>query len=113
MADFTIKQNDTYPPILTTVSDAAGPIDLTDATVEFWFRNPVTGVVRHAAATVLDQSGESKGKVQYDWVVGDTAMKGGFLFEVRVMFGGSLRMTLPIDGYFTLAVIDDIDEEND
>lgn len=110
MADFTIKQNDTYPPIPMTISDALGPIDLTGCTVEFWFKRPSTGDVFHGVATVLDQEVlENKGKVQYDWNDGDTDINGALLFEVRVIFANGKRMTLPNDGYFTVAVVNDLD----
>jgi len=40
-----IKRGDTLPKMTATLSDSAGPFDLTDATVKFIYRNVATGVV--------------------------------------------------------------------
>jgi hypothetical protein len=111
-ADITIKQNDTYPPMRVTVSDSTGPIDLTGATVEIFFRRQATGVVFHGEASILDQQ-TNPGQAEYLWTPTDTATKGGITFEVRVTLINLRRMTFPKSGYFTLVITDDIDEAND
>jgi hypothetical protein len=112
MADVMIKQNDTFPPLVVTVEDASGPVDLTGSTVELWFRRQADSSVFHGTASLLNQS-TNTGQAEYQWIPTDTAVKGVILFEVRVTFVDTRRMTLPVSGYFSVVVIDDIDEAGD
>jgi hypothetical protein len=106
MADLTIKQHDTWPPLRATLSDADGPVDLTTAdTVRFIYKEPVgvTAVVRVTTVTAA-----TDGKIEYEWVAGDTAVATTYNAEFEVTWGDGEITTFPNAGYFTFEVTPDL-----
>lgn len=104
---FYIKQHDTSPAILATLSDATGAaIDLTDATIRFHMR-PIgkTTVVVDAAASIVTAA---TGDIRYDWIGADTATIGSFQAEFEVTFPDSSIETFPNDSYVRIEIINDI-----
>lgn len=110
-ADIEIKRNDTRPFLDSTLSDANGPVDLTDATVKF-FMEDVSGntVVNQtstgALVTLQDTTG---GKVRYKWQAADTSTGGEFRAEWEVTFSDGSKASFPNDGYLSVVVRDDLD----
>lgn len=106
MADFTLKQHDTWPPIEATLSDQHGPLDLTGATVKLILKtaggSPTTVI---GACTLVSPS---SGIVEYVWVVGDTATVNTYQGEFEITWPDSTVSTVPNDSYFAVAVIADL-----
>lgn len=115
MADRTFKANDTWPPLAAVLSDANGPIDLTNATqVKLLMRtgstlvsglcqldtNPITGAR-------LDRT---LGQVFYVWVRGDTAIVGDYQVEFEITWAGTTPTTetVPNDSYDSISIIADL-----
>ena len=110
MADFEIKQNDTWPPIglITPVvlSDNNGPIDLTGATVKFLMRPADSQTIKVNSACVIVSA--AAGTVRYNWSASDTDTAGEFVFEFQITFGDGKKATVPNRGYKELTIYDDI-----
>ena len=109
---FSIKQHDLLPDMVLTLLDNATAVDLTDAvSARLMMRNIVAGLVVDASVAILDQSvPANRGKVKYVWQAGDTALVGTFNAEVEVMWTGNRPQTFPGDAYFTVKVVNDLDD---
>lgn len=109
MADLTLKQNDTWPPLTFTLSGTGGPIDLTTATSIKVILKTASVVVTGTATKDPDQV-VNKGKATYTWAVGDTAVIGTYDVEFEVNWGGSPAKieTFPNTGYLSLEIKDDL-----
>ena len=96
-ADFTITQGNTLPEIRATLLDANdAPINLAGSTVRFHMKSQNdAGTVVDAAATVLDAA---NGRVEYAWVVADTAEAGWMAIEWEITNGADVT-TVPSFGY--------------
>lgn len=108
--DFQIREGDTDSPIRATlVDDTDAPVDIAGSTVKFRM-TPLKGgaaKVDDADATndqVTDGSDGSKGKVHYQWVVGDTDTPEFFLGEWIVTDAGGHVQTFPNGGYVLISV---------
>jgi hypothetical protein len=103
---FTIKQNDTAPPLVATLTqgDPAVPIVLTGATVKFIMRqgisSPITG------SCVLTDA--ILGIVTYNWISTDTAVNGTYDVEFEITHASGKIQTVPNDGYQQVVIIDDL-----
>lgn len=69
MADLTIKTFDTYPPLVATLTDQNGPIDLTEATSVVVVLKGQSGATITGQCTITDAA---QGVVSYQWEDGDT-----------------------------------------
>lgn len=109
MADYTIKQNDTWSPLVGVLSDAAGPVNLTAATgVTMYLRHVETEELVSCACTKdPDQSG-FPGKFSYTFLAVDTDTVGVYSVEVEVNWGSGKIQTFPNTGYKTLEIVDDL-----
>lgn len=90
----TRKENDTGPPIESTLTTDGVADDLTGADVVFtlWKESDGTLKVEEATATVVDASA---GEVRYDLQSGDLDETGLFLFEWEVTFSDGTIQTYP------------------
>ena len=112
MADWVMKQNDTWPPLGDAVTpvvlkdNTGAAINLTGATVKLFIRAADgTGTPLSRDAIVVNAV---NGTVRYDWVPADTAVVGDFNFEYQITFGDGKIATVPTEGYLSLSIIDDI-----
>ena len=107
MADFSLKQNDTWPPLNATLTDANGPIDLTAATGVKLILAPTGGgaTIVNAACTIVSAVA---GTVRYTWTTGDTTTIGTFKGEFEITWTGGKIGTVPNEGYFTVEILDDL-----
>lgn len=105
--DFFIKQGDTAPAIVASLTDADGEIvPLTGATVMFIMKDKLSGeVVVEADGTVTDASG---GVVKYDWQPGDTDVPNPYNAEFEVHFADGTYETFPNSKYIVVKVITDL-----
>lgn len=106
--DMTLKQHDRLPSIAATLVDGNdAPVDITGCVV--WFVMALSGTVKvNTIATIV--SGPA-GTVRYDWAAGDTDTVGTFNAEWEVIFPNGKAQTFPSDGYNTVAIIADLDNE--
>jgi hypothetical protein len=111
MADFFIKTSDTAPSIAATLTDYAGTaVSLSGATVHVILR-PFDGETSlYAEANNDDTGGATVGHVSYDWETEDLDTAGPYYGEWQVTFADASVETFPNDGYFTVAIIDDLGE---
>lgn len=103
MVDYTITQNDTYPPIRGVCKDEDGvAVDLTGATVKFIMQptNDETDTV-NASAAVEDAP---NGVVSYSWQAGDTATEGIYYAEFEVTHSGGGIETFPRESPLSIRV---------
>lgn len=101
-ADFSIKQNDTRPSILATLTAAA-----TDVISSVTFRMSTKAGVRkvdHSAAIQTQPSASSGGQVKYQWLTGDTDTAGDYRGEFIVTFNDGRIETYPNRGYIAIHV---------
>jgi hypothetical protein len=94
MVDYTITQNDTYPPIRGVCKDEDGdPVNLAGASVRFIMQpSGEEADTVNAAGSVEDEAG---GVVSYSWQVGDTAEPGIYCAEFEVTHSGGGIETFP------------------
>lgn len=113
MADWVMKQNDTWPPLgdattpVILKDDTGAAINLTGASVKLFIRpadDPLGTPISRTVTIVTPASGT----VRYDWVAADTATVGEFIFEFQITFGDGKIATVPTVGYYSLSIIDDI-----
>ena len=105
-SDFSLKQDDTWPPLNATLSDANGPINLTTATsVTFIMKptgggSPITGTCTIVSAAA--------GTVRYVWVTGNTTVAGTYQAEFEILWADGKIGTVPNEGYFTVEILADL-----
>lgn len=94
-------QGDTEP-LVTTLTDARGPIDLTGCTAWFRMKSLVAGghPPIFAACGIMQQvdgSGKitNKGKVSYTWATGETDVVGVYGLQWVVTFTNGKKRTFP------------------
>lgn len=106
MAPFTIRQNDRLPTFEVVLRDRNGPVELTSATVRLHLvRTRRRSLVLNVPATpAVDQSGEDRGRVFYEWAVGNTAVPGDYEAEFEVTFLSGKKETFPNEGYIPVLV---------
>ena len=108
MADFSIKQNDTWPALEATLRDKNGVINLTTATE---VRLLLKGTRRNAPAsvagvcTIVDAAA---GEVSYEWIAADTAVADTYNGEFEIAWGDGSIGTVPNDRYFSLVIKPDL-----
>jgi hypothetical protein len=105
MADVTIKQHDTYPPLDAVLEDQDGPIDLTTATTVKLILKPTSGSSITGTCTVVTPAA---GLVSYTWIVGDTAVVTSYQGEFEITWATGKVTTVPNDGYFQVVVMADL-----
>lgn len=105
MANFTIKANDTYPPIELTLTDQAGAIDLTTADVVRLLLKSATLSIVTGPVTIVDAVA---GKISYTWEADDLLQVGAYRGEVEITWDPGVIETIPNDGYFTVDVLEDL-----
>lgn len=111
MADkqkFPIKRNDLLPDLVVTLLDGTTPVNLTAAVSVRFVMSNRTGVKVDEPMAVTDATA---GEVTYSWQPGDTDTKGLFNAEIEVMWPGDKPQTFPAEGYFQVAVGEDLDLE--
>lgn len=109
MADLTVKRNDTWPPVKTTLEEEIGgvkkAINLTGALkVTMWLKSP-TGTVIECVMAVANAS---LGKVEYTWAAGDTKTSGEYKVEFEIEWSASHIQTVPNGSYNSILIVDDI-----
>lgn len=106
MTTLKIKQNDSGRPIVDTLSDTDGSINLTGATVKMLARNSDTGAtVINAPATITNAGG---GQVSYSLTAADLQTVCVLQFEWQITFGTGEVFTVPSSGYHYISILDDI-----
>lgn len=97
MPEHKIAQFDLLPPVRGTCLDGNGRAQpLTGGVARFHMFSSGGELLIDGAATITDALA---GKVQYDWVAGDTDVAGIFLCHFKIIFAGVKPLTVPNDGY--------------
>lgn len=106
----TIKQGDTYPPLLLTCHDGSDPVNLTGA-LEARVRISTSpdAIPTVDAVCVIANQQDNPGEVTYEWQAGDTDTAGAYLVEVVITWPDG-DQTFPADGYGRLRITDDLAE---
>lgn len=106
MADFTLKQNDTWPPLEAVLTDANGAVNLTGASVRMILKSAGAGsTVIQGACTIVSAV---EGRVRYTWLAADTSLVNTLSGEFEVTWGDGKITTFPNDGYFTVEIKADL-----
>lgn len=102
MADLTLKSGDRWPPLVTTLEDGGGPLNLTTA----------VGVTMRMASPTVSKTGlvctitdAANGVVSYAWAAGDTSAPGTYKAEFVVDFGSGKIQTAPNDGWKEIVIL--------
>lgn len=97
---FTLRQNDTAPPIRATLGVDNEPVDIQGATVKFHMIN-LSGLVVLDQPATSDQVGDGSdgtlGWVSYAWQTGDTSIPGRYRGEWEVTFPDGTIRSFPVD----------------
>ena len=101
--DFVIKQGDTQPSFVQTITDSTGaPLNLTGATVTLVVRALTSSdVLINATATIVDATA---GKVAYSFSATDTAEAGTYLAQWLVADVHGQTFSIPTDGYLSISI---------
>lgn len=112
MADFTIKQNDTWPPLEATLKDGNGvAIDLTEAAQVRILLESDTVTVKTSPADIVDAP---NGKISYEWEAAageepaDTAFPGTYKMEFEITWGPGKIQSVPNDSYKELEIVEEL-----
>ncbi len=111
MADFTIKRGDSWPPIVATLSDAVGQINLTTAaSVNLLFKTTTGSIAYTKTCTITTPSA---GVVTYVWTAADASSGplsevNTFNIEWEITWADASKTTVPNEGYKSLSVVPDL-----
>lgn len=96
---FTIVQNDTAPPIESTLRDEGVPIDLTNATnVRFHMEDKYNRVVVEDDVTGrVSVTNHDLARVEYAFAPGDTTDVGDYTAEWEVVYDDGTSETFPTE----------------
>ena len=90
MADYYIKQGDTYPALVAQLQDANSTgVNLVGCTVNVHVKLQGS-VLFNRPCTIIDAA---NGWVQYNWQTGDTATPGTATMEFQVTFSNGTDIT--------------------
>lgn len=111
MADITIAQNDTWPPLRGRAEDEDGPIDMTGADwLKFIMKSGALTV--SGTATVIDPEDADGNNWQYVWGATDTATVGSYNVELEIHWDDLATPpqieTVPNEATRTLEIRDDL-----
>lgn len=106
MADFNLKQHDTWPPMEATLRDANVPIDLTGSSVLMLLKTSSGGTLFSRTCTIVAPG--TDGNVKYDWIPADTANVNAFNMEFEITFPDGKIATIPNVGYYSVEVTADL-----
>jgi hypothetical protein len=131
LADFTIKTDDTRPEFAVVLKDQDGVMDLSGvASCRLILKKTGTTVTGSCTTLTLTAAiaaglasdtdpdtgdewtvGElaTECVVRYPWEPADTSSAGEYEGEVELTYGVDLIETVPNDGYFTVAFVEDLD----
>lgn len=104
IADYKLKQGNTLPKVRANLLDGYGNyLDLSGSSVMFNLRTPGQDPpVVSAAATILDYP---TALAEYAWSGGDTdSLSGWYQGEFVVTYAGGSELTVPNDGYISVAI---------
>lgn len=91
MAALILKQFDTYPPVVATLTDTNGPINLTTATtVKFIMKSATLLVTGNCTITT-----PASGVVTYTWGATDTNIAGNYTVEFEIHWAAGGIQTVP------------------
>jgi hypothetical protein len=107
MADWTMKKNDTWPPLAFTLSDAAGPVDLTDAQ-QVMLRMKLGRKTVHGICSPAPDQDAHPGAGTYSWVPEDTSIVGKWRAEFEVTWVDGTVVTFPNDDYLEIEIVEDL-----
>jgi hypothetical protein len=108
MADLTIKQDDTYPPLSAVLSDAEGPVDLSAAIdIKVFLQGPALPLISGTCIADADQVA-NKGKMTHTWLPAETATVGIYEGEIQVKWTASQIQTFPNDDTFEVEIVADL-----
>lgn len=95
--EFYLKKGDTSPNLETILSDEAGAVNLTDATVvlHMSLSGESTPIISKTATVVMPQTGSNTGRCYVAWVDGDTNVTGTYKAEWKVTFANGKIATFP------------------
>lgn len=103
--DCIVKRNDTFPPILSTVSDDAdAPVDVSGATVTFRMVRDTGAVVIEAGEVTIISA--ANGQIGYQWASGDTAVPGWYRAEFRITFPSGRTMKAPNGDFLHILIVE-------
>ena len=111
MADFTIKRGDSYPPIVSTLSDNVGQLNLTTATqVKLLFKTTSGSVAYERVCSITSAPA---GQVTYAWttedaVSGPTSEVNTFNIEWEITWADGTKTTVPNVGWKTVEISQDL-----
>lgn len=104
-SDYILKKNDTWPPLVATLNDANGPIDLTQATqVRLILKSNTLRITTSPVNIVAPTSGQ----ISYTWATGDTAQSGDYSLEFEITWTNGGIETVPNSSYLTVTIVDDL-----
>jgi hypothetical protein len=101
MADLTIKQGDTWPPLVSTLEENGAAIDLTTA-VSVTMRIKSTGLTLSNLACSIDTP--ASGVVSYTWADGDTDVPGTYTVDFVIDWDDDKLQTAPNDSEKSLVI---------
>ncbi len=100
----SLNVGDTKPPLSAKIARADGtPVDLTGATAQLVYWPLYGGEPVYRSMTVTDAPA---GKVTYQWIAGDTAAVGRFVFFVKITFSGGSSLSAPSGTTESFRVVD-------
>lgn len=114
MADYTLKQNDTFPPLRIQLRQGSPlvPVDLTDA-VEVILHLVKTDNSVRVVTDPCDIDDAEEGWISWTPAAGDTAFPGTYNAEADIDWGAGQRQTIPNSGYLSIVIEPSLDPEEE
>lgn len=104
---YKIKRDDTMP-LVATLADRSGPVDLTASTVVFGMRQRHGNKTGGGSVDVDPDQAANPGLISYEWDAGETDTAGVFDGEFQVTFPDATVQSFPNDGYLEIVILGDI-----
>lgn len=111
MADRTMKQGDTDPPLPIQPRQQNGaPVDLTDIDeIRVWIKSPEHSIVCDPQNVTVDGDA-TEGNAFYNWQAGDTDNVGVYDVEFQIVWLDGRVRTFPTRNYRSLEIVASLEE---
>lgn len=111
MADLTIKQHDTWPPLRGKAEDEDGLLNLSDADIIKFIMVSGATVVE-GEVEVIDPPDDDGFNWKYVWASGDTAVIGTYEAELEITWDNASSpkkiQSVPNDGTLSVEIEEDL-----
>lgn len=109
-SNYTLKTKDTGPPLVATLKDVNGIVDLTEAaTVELRMKRAKEPAAPLIKITAEILSPRTKGEIRIKWIEANTATASGYEIEAKVIWTNGEKDSFPNNTYNEIEILPSVE----